>query len=112
MRVDDKNVGGIGSSGLDQVQLRGQTPRGGVSSTDGAADSGPDKVSLSRLAEQVRELAPGSDARQQRIETLRALHESGRYTANPEQIADSLIEDALANGESTADGSSCDSAKS
>lgn len=96
MRIDDKNMLGIGTPGVGGAA---GTPETGASRTRDArgvgSPSGPDHVELSGLAEELRAQQQGSEAREAELERLRQLHLAGEYQPDVEEVAGRLVEEAV-----------------
>jgi flagellar biosynthesis anti-sigma factor FlgM len=78
---------------LDPVRIHG----GGASGSRGAERT--DEVQLSELSSKINELQSGSPEREAYLEKLRLEVESGQYEDNPTEIASSLIDESLIQGE-------------
>jgi negative regulator of flagellin synthesis FlgM len=99
MRIDDKNMSGIGSTNVGGAQGAQEVDRARSGAARTAGGSGqPDQVQLSGLAEQLQALQPGSDAREAELNRLRELVQTGRYQVDAEQVSRALVEDALSEG--------------
>jgi anti-sigma28 factor (negative regulator of flagellin synthesis) len=97
MRIHDKQAAGIDLAKVvrnpaEQAGGPGQDPK------IGRQRGGADEVRLSTLAEQIQSLDPASREMEARLDRLGHLVAAGRYQPDPEALADSLIEDALAGG--------------
>jgi negative regulator of flagellin synthesis FlgM len=96
MRIDDKNMSGIGSTNVGGAQGAQEVDRarsGGSRSAGGGGQ--PDQVQLSGLAEQLQALQPGSEAREAELNRLKELVQTGRYQVDAEQVSEAMVEDAL-----------------
>jgi flagellar biosynthesis anti-sigma factor FlgM len=100
MKIDHTNVSGL-TGGLAGAGT-GRTERGDHSgdekqkaATASASASGAiDEIQLSELGKQLRVLASDSPERNQRIQELAKLVESGRYEVDAQDLSRRLIEDA------------------
>lgn len=95
MRIDDKNMTGIGASGPLGTQSARELERSHGGSIGSARHASLDRVQLSGLAEQLRALQPDSEARQAEVERLKTLVESGRYQVDAGRVSNALVEEAL-----------------
>lgn len=96
MRIDDKNMSGVGASNLSGAQGTQGAERSRSGAQRGVGGSGsPDHVQLSGLAEQLQSLQSGSEAHEAELSRLRELVQSGRYEVDAEQVSRSLVEEAL-----------------
>jgi len=100
MKIDHTNVSGL-AGGLAGAGT-GRTERGESSGDEklkaaaaSASAGAPDEIQLSGLSQQLRVLASGSPERNQRIQELARLVESGRYEVDARDLSRRLIEDAL-----------------
>ena len=90
MRIDDKNVAGLGAGGVDQARAAEAASK--RNSGQGAARSGAgDEVSLSGLAEQISSQEAHSPAREARLARLAEQVALGTYEPDPAAVADGLI---------------------
>lgn len=94
MRIHDNNIPGADSARIGGAQSTQGTAGGRASESVQRTGDG-DHVSLSGLAAGLSALDPSSPQRQAYLERLQSLVADGRYSPNPETVADNLIEDAL-----------------
>jgi flagellar biosynthesis anti-sigma factor FlgM len=86
MRIDLNSVSrGAAAEKSDQAVLRNNKTRSENTQTSGDPE---DKVSLSSLVQQVLQ-AP--ETRQAKVENLRQAVQSGQYSVDPKQIAESIL---------------------
>jgi anti-sigma28 factor (negative regulator of flagellin synthesis) len=97
MRIHDNQAAGIDVTRLAKGVAE-QADRAGSGPPAARSRPGPDEVRLSGLAEKIQTLDPGSEQFEARLESLSRLVESGRYQPDAEALADSLIDQALADG--------------
>ena len=101
MKVNDPNLTGIppgtiGGPGLDKSQQTEQVRRDEMAGKGNAklGDS-PDKVALSGLSSQLRDLNVDSPERTAMVQRLSADVGAGRYEADATQVSQRLIDDAM-----------------
>lgn len=96
MRIDDNAMSNVNASQLSRTQ-RPDAPdqQGGRAERLRQGEPVEDRVNLSSLASSVSAEQDMSVARQERLAELAAEFRAGRLEVNAEQVADSLIDQAL-----------------
>ncbi|MFN7920516.1 MAG: flagellar biosynthesis anti-sigma factor FlgM [Bryobacteraceae bacterium] len=107
MKIDQTTLGGISGPASHETQKAEQTKQalsryGRV----GPGDSGngsSDRVELSTLGQQLREIASGGPEQERKVEELRAQVEAGTYRVDSSVVGSKLVDEALSD--SSADSS-------
>lgn len=95
MRIDDQYIQGAAARGLGQSPaVEGADSRTPTAGQDVGRSPG-DWIQLSTLAEQLRALQPGSEAREAEIARLRAEVEQGQYRVDAARVSEALLEESL-----------------
>jgi flagellar biosynthesis anti-sigma factor FlgM len=101
MRIDNNDLSGLSSSAAGASQkIRITNQESSAAAKPGKASKGEDQVQLSSVADRVSAGSFANDRavsaeRSTRIDQLTKLVQSGKYQADPGQIADSMIGDML-----------------
>ena len=93
MRVDQRNLTGAAGAETSRAQEAQSIGRDGRAGTPGRGGAGLDQVELSPLS---RALSSSAAARSDRVAQLAAQYQAGRYQADPAQVGQSMLADALA----------------
>jgi anti-sigma28 factor (negative regulator of flagellin synthesis) len=94
MKINDANVGGIGSSGIGKTPDAEHAARGRQGRIDDASSASTDRVQLSKLSESVRASDGESPERTARLQALSDSVQTGRYRVDSIELSKSIIKDA------------------
>jgi len=95
MKVNDPNLGGIGSNGVGKSQESSAVGGATRVSSQKTEASSSDSVQLSSLSKQISSLSEESPEHAARLERLAAEVESGRYSVDPQEVAARMIDDSI-----------------
>jgi flagellar biosynthesis anti-sigma factor FlgM len=94
MKVNDSNLGGLGSLGANSVQQPQQTTSAAAGVQKQGAAGSSDDVHLSELVRSLRSLAANSPERQARLEQIARSYANGTYQVDAKATASKIIDDA------------------
>jgi anti-sigma28 factor (negative regulator of flagellin synthesis) len=94
MKINDANVGGLGSSGVGKTAEAEHAARGRQGRTEDARSGSTDRVQLSKLSESVRASDSASPERTARLQALTDSVQAGRYRVDSTELSKSIIKDA------------------
>jgi anti-sigma28 factor (negative regulator of flagellin synthesis) len=94
MKINDANVGGLGSSGIQKTQEAEHSAKGRQLKPAEAQSGSTDRVQLSQLSESVRASDSGSPERAARLQALTDSVQAGRYHVDSTVLSKNIIKDA------------------
>jgi anti-sigma28 factor (negative regulator of flagellin synthesis) len=92
MRVNDRTPAESAAIGADRTQEAARAERGDSLRAAARSGSSSDRVELSGVT---RALHASAAAHSEHIAKLAAAHHQGRYTVNPAQVSQAIVNDAL-----------------
>jgi anti-sigma28 factor (negative regulator of flagellin synthesis) len=94
MKINDANVGGLGSSGIGKTPEAEHLAPGRQGRTEDARSGSTDRVQLSKLSESVRASESESPERAARLQALTDSVQAGRYHVDSVELSKSIIKDS------------------
>jgi anti-sigma28 factor (negative regulator of flagellin synthesis) len=94
MKINDANVGGLGSSGIGKTPDAEHAARGRHGRVEDASSVSTDRVQLSKLSESVRASDSESPERTARLQALSESVQAGRYRVDSTVLSKSIIKDS------------------
>ena len=95
MKINDANVAGLGSQGIEKSKDAEQGARVRQGRTGDGSSSSADKVQLSSLGETLRASESESPERAAHLERLSAEVQAGRYHVDSAELSKSIIQDSI-----------------
>ncbi|MEO8128411.1 MAG: flagellar biosynthesis anti-sigma factor FlgM [Bryobacteraceae bacterium] len=95
MKINDTNVGGLGSQGIGKALETEQGERTRQSRTGDRSSSSADKVQLSNLSETLRASDSESPERAAHLARVASAVQGGHYHVDSTVLSKSIVQDAI-----------------